>query len=149
MAGEVERVSHIGVCVSDMERSMRFYREALGFAVAHELRVDGEPSDTLLGLRGVELHAVYIERDGFRLELLYFGSPSSPGSPPARRMNDLGFTHLSVQVADVDATLARLEEQGATIDRSTRIVVQGVAVAAFVRDPDGLPIELVRKSPSP
>jgi catechol 2,3-dioxygenase-like lactoylglutathione lyase family enzyme len=131
-----------------MERSIEFYRDALGFTVANELRVAGEPSDTLLGLRGVDLHAVYVERDGFRLELLHFAAPRSPAHPPKRVMNDLGFTHLSVQVAEVDAALERLEQHGVRVDRSTRIVVGGVAVAAFVRDPDGLPIELVRRTGS-
>jgi len=146
LSGTVARVSHIGICVSDMERSIAFYRDALGFTVTSELRVAGEPSDTLLSLRDVELHAVYIERDGFRLELLHFGSPRSPARPPERRINDLGLTHLSVQVANVDEALARLEEQGASVDRPTRIAAGGDrAVAAFVRDPDGLPIELILK----
>jgi len=142
----ISKVSHIGICVSDLERSLRFYCDVLGFVVSGtmpEVHVAGEPSDTLLKLSGVDLRAVYLERDGFRLELLHYASPRSPGEAPARAMNDLGFTHLSLQVPDVEAALAQLAADGVAIDRDTVIAVGGLTVAAFVRDPDGLGIELV------
>ncbi|MEW6272405.1 MAG: VOC family protein [Thermodesulfobacteriota bacterium] len=142
----IKRVSHIGICVSDLERSLRFYCEVLGFersATRPDVHVAGEPSDTLLRLRDVELHAVYLERDGFRLELLHYASPRPPARAPERAMNDLGFTHLSVQVPDVAAALGELEGLGVEVERDTVIEVGGTTVAAFVRDPDGLPIELV------
>jgi catechol 2,3-dioxygenase-like lactoylglutathione lyase family enzyme len=58
-------------------------------------------------------------------------------------MNDLGFTHLSVQVPDVAVALAQLAADGVAIDRDTVVQVGGLTVAGFVRDPDGLGIELV------
>lgn len=141
------RMTHIGVCVSDMERALRFYCDALGFVRSPdfpEIQVANEPSDTLLQLRGVALRAVYLERDGFRIELLHFASPKSPAAPPKRTMNDLGLTHLSIRVADVRAAAAELERAGATVLRDTEIEIKGMVVAVFLRDPDGLPIELVR-----
>ncbi len=41
----LQRLTHIGICVSDMDRALRFYRDCLGFRHEHELRVAGEPSD--------------------------------------------------------------------------------------------------------
>ena len=148
MSDIVRKVSHVGICVSDVDRSIAFYRDVLGFAPVHELRVEGEASDTLLRLRGVRLHATFLERDGFRIELLHYDSPRSPASAPARTMNDLGFTHLSVMVADIDDALARLERAGTKVERDTRIEVGGRTVAAMFRDPDGLLIELVMRDPT-
>lgn len=142
----ISQVSHIGVCVSDLERSLRFYCDVLGFVRSEtmsDVHVEGEPSDSLLKLRDVKLNAVYLERDGFRLELLHYDRPKSPARAPERAMNDLGFTHLSVRVPDVAAALGKLEALGVEIDRSTVIEFSGLTVAAFVRDPDGLGIELV------
>lgn len=142
----ISKVSHIGVCVSDLDRSLRFYCDVLGFVRSEtmaDVHVAGEPTDTLLRLRDVELDAVYLERDGFRLELLHYRSPKSPARAPQRAMNDLGFTHLSVQVPDVQAALVKLDELGVEVDRGTVIEFGGLTVAAFVRDPDGLGIELV------
>jgi glyoxylase I family protein len=140
----LKALSHIGICVSDLERSQRFYTEALGFTYASELEVAGEPVDSLLRLKDVKLKAVYLDRDGFRLELLHYGAPQR--KPPARshEMNDLGFTHLSFQVTDVPAALVALRAAGATVLDDTVISLPGTdPLAAFVMDPDGVLIELV------
>jgi catechol 2,3-dioxygenase-like lactoylglutathione lyase family enzyme len=140
----LKALSHIGICVSDLDRSLRFYREALGFAFASELEVAGEPADTLLRLRGVRLRAVYLERDGFRIELLHYESPPRRAATQPHEMNALGFTHLSFRVNDVGATLAALREAGGTVLEDTVIRFPGTGpVAAFVSDPDGVLIELV------
>ena len=76
----LQRLTHVGIAVLDLERSLRFYRDLLGFRWEHELEVAGEPTDTLLRLRGVELKAVYLVRDGVRIELLHFASPPAPAA---------------------------------------------------------------------
>lgn len=140
----LQALTHIGICVSDIARSLQFYRDALGFRYVSELEVAGEPASTLLRLKDVDLHAVYLERDGFRIELLYYSSPPRQPSPRPHEMNDLGFTHISFHVADIDATLAALREAGATVLEDTVVRIPGGGtVAAFVTDPDGVPIELV------
>lgn len=140
------RLTHLGLCVSDLERSLRFWRDVMGFALSSEfpeLRVENEMADRLLSLRGVSLHAVYLERDGFRIELLHYASPRSPGAAPKRGMNDLGLTHLSVRVPDVREAMAAIEAGGGRVEADTLIEIDGLAVAVFARDPDGTPIELV------
>lgn len=137
------KVTHIGVCVSDMQRSLAFYRDVLGFQYVYELRVEGEPSDTLLRLKGVGLHAVYLERDGFRLELLHYSSPTSARPAPAHAMNDLGFTHLSIQVPSLEEAMAALEKAGVAVLHPTFVKVGNQGGAVFAKDPDGLLIELV------
>ncbi len=141
----VQRFSHVGICVSDLERSLRFYRDLLGFVPEHELEIGGAPVDTLLRLRGTQLRAVFLVRDGVRIELLHFTSP--PG-PPARSrpMHEPGLTHLSFRVADLEATLAALREAGERVLEDTVLGFPEVgAGAAFVSDPDGQVIELVQR----
>lgn len=144
------RVSHLGICVSDLERSLAFYRDALGFVVESELKVDGEPSETLLQLRPVRLRAVYLVRDGVRIELLHYESPGHAGDGSPRAMNQLGLTHLSFRVEELAAAAARLEAHGARVLRDTRIDnPQLRAKALFATDPDGTLIELVETKPRP
>ncbi len=140
----LQALTHIGICVADVERSLRFYRDALGFAYVSELEVAGEPSDTLLRLTDVKLRAVYLERDGVRIELLHYASPRRKPAPRPREMNDLGFTHLSFRVSDFEGTLVALRAAGATVLEDTVIRLAGSdPVAAFLTDPDGVLIELV------
>jgi catechol 2,3-dioxygenase-like lactoylglutathione lyase family enzyme len=140
----VQRFSHLGLCVADLERSLRFYCDGLGFREASRLEVKGEPSDTLLELSDVELEAVYLLRDGFCLELLHYRAPGATGSAAPRAMNAVGLTHLSVRVASLDATAQRLAALGGRVLEQTRIDNPGLgALALFLVDPDGARIELV------
>ena len=145
----VLRLTHIGICVSDLERALRFYRDALGFAVEHEIHVGGEPTDRLLRLRGTDLRAVYLARDGVRVELLAFASPPAPARPP-RVFNEPGLTHLSFRVADLDATLAALRAAGERVLDETivRFPDRGSA-ACMVVDPDGQLVELLQAPGDP
>ena len=140
---EIHGFSHLGLCVSDLARSLRFYREGLGFQEASRLEFSGEPSATLLGLPGVRFTAVYLRRDGLLLELLHYAAPGATGDRVQRAMNALGLTHLSMRVANADAVAARLVELGGRALDHTRIVNPELrARALFVLDPDGTRIEL-------
>ena len=145
----IQRLTHVGICVSDLARSERFYRELLGFVPEHELDVEGEPTDTLLRLRGTKLKAVYLARDGVRIELLYFASPAAPPRRE-RAMNEHGLTHLSFRVADLEAVLAGLRTAGERVldDTVLRFPEFGSA-ACFIVDPDGQLIELVQAPGDP
>jgi glyoxylase I family protein len=138
------RVSHLGLCVADLERSLRFYCEGLGFRESSGLDLAGEPSATLLELPGVALRARWLERDGVRLELLHYPSPGSRGDGSPRPMNARGFTHLSFRVADLDAAVARLEALGGRALAHTRVENPRLRMRAlFLTDPDGARLELL------
>jgi glyoxylase I family protein len=142
--GAVVRVSHIGVCVSDMERSLRFYCDGLGFEPAERYDLD---DTTLPGLAEalevaspVALRSQMVVRDGLKIELLAYRSPSPTGVPSSSR-GQLGLTHLAVVTDDVDATAERLVALGGTFLERTDVEV-GVRLV-FVADPDGTRIELL------
>jgi catechol 2,3-dioxygenase-like lactoylglutathione lyase family enzyme len=140
----IERFSHVGICVSDLERSMAFYRDGLGFREVARLDVSGEAAETLLGIHDVDLRAVYLERDGTRIELLHYVAPGHRGTGEPRPMNALGLTHLSLRVADLDAAIAALETRGGRVLKASRVVNEELGSAcAFVTDPDGTRVELL------
>ncbi len=82
--------------------------------------------------------AVYLEREGFTLELLHF---DRDGNDPqrARSFTEPGLTHLSFTVPDLDAALARVREHGCDVLEDT--LLPGIAV--MIRDPDGQLLELL------
>lgn len=144
------RVTHVGICVTSLERSLEFYRDALGFQSLSEIHVSGEPSDTLLSLKDVDLRAAYLERDGLRIELLEYRSPKSPAALRPQAMNELGFTHLSLRVSDLAETVSSLRAAGVNVVDETRIDVPAFGAAAvMIEDPDGLKIELVQAPGDP
>jgi catechol 2,3-dioxygenase-like lactoylglutathione lyase family enzyme len=144
------RVSHVGVCVSDMQRSVTFYRDRLGFALVSTLSVSGEPTATLLDLADVNLHAAYLERDGVCIELLCFEEPEASGASHDGPINRLGLTHLSLRVEDLPGTVDTLARAGVEVVEASRISnPQYGSHAVFVRDPDGTRIELYESPGDP
>jgi glyoxylase I family protein len=139
----IERLTHVGICVSDLERSLRFYRDALGCKEVGRLEMARGAADTLNGMQGVRVHAIYLERDGWRLELIAFAEPGWIGPQSPRPMNQLGLTHLSLRVADLDAACAQIEAAGGGLLPETRVGRPGRTRAIMAHDPDGMRLELV------
>lgn len=138
-------VNHSGLCVTDLDRSRRFYEQVFGFAPRNELTVPDAPASRLLGVpEPVGLTAVYLVRDGFVLELLHF---DRDGNDPrrARSFTEPGLTHLSFTVPDLPAARAAvLAAEGVVLDGTD---VGGRAV--MVRDPDGQVLELLAADTGP
>ncbi len=128
----------IGLAVTDLEQSRRFYEELLGFRYQRSLVPPDEATSQLLQIEGpVNLTAVYLQLDGLVLELLHFNRDGNPAAR-SRPMNEPGLTHLSVNVPDIPAVLAQVPAYGGTVLEDTDL---GVAVC--IRDPDGQLIELL------
>jgi len=141
----VQRLTHLGICVSDLERSLRFYRDVLGCEEVGRLELAGGHADTVNDLEGVKVRAIYLERDGWRLELMGFDEPGWVGPKAPRPMNQLGLTHLSFRVDDLDAVCAKLEASGGRLLETTRIGDAKSPVRVIMaHDPDGIRFELIQ-----
>jgi lactoylglutathione lyase len=132
-------VNHIGLVVTDLERSKRFYREALGFTFWYEI----EPRDDLTAkLNGLTpplgTTASYFILNGFILELIHYGAEGKTAPPRRRTMDEPGLSHLSVAVDDIGEAAAKAVEYGGAIVEESNI-----GLALVVRDPDGQLIELL------
>ncbi len=133
-------VSHIGICSADVERSLRFYTQALGFEQGDSIDEVGPPFDELLELPGARCKVHYVKSGGLTLELVGFAT-GVVGSHERRPMNQLGFTHLTVLVTDIDSVAARVEAFGGRVHPETRID-SPYGPILFCTDPDGVRIEL-------
>ena len=134
--------NHVGHCVTDLDRSRRFYEEVLGFTHQRDLTVPDEPASKLLRVPApVGMTAVYLRRDSLVLELLHF---DREGNAPRREraFTEPGLTHLSFSVDDIGATCGLVEEHGGEVLHDTDMGGRAV----MVRDPDGQLIELLPMS---
>lgn len=136
--------SHVGLCVRDLATSMRFYCEGLGCEPAERYELDAEQ---LPGLGqalevgdGAAIISQMITHGQLRIELIEWKSPEAEGTPSHRR-NQLGLTHLSFWVSDLDAMAERLQQFGGTLLPATR-QSPGVDLV-FLADPDGTRVELM------
>ena len=146
----IQYVMHFGSCVRELDRSIRFYRDGLGFEEALGLEISGEPTATLVEIPELELRAVYLDRDGVRIELLHYPSPGTVGGAEPRPMNQPGLTHLCVRVDNLDDTIAKLVPLGATVLEHTRVHEDAFdAHIIYLTDPDGTRLELIQTPNDP
>lgn len=146
----VEYVMHVGVCVRDLERSIRFYRDGLGFQEAGRLEIDGEPTATMLQMPELSLRAIYLERDGLRIELLHYPTPGTVGPAEARPMNQPGLTHMAIRVTNLDEAIEAVLKYGGQVIEGTRIFNADFdAHLLYAVDPDGTRLELVQTPKDP
>ena len=113
--------NHVGQCVTDLERSKRFYCELFGFVAEREITPPDDGSAQLMSLTApVGMTASYLVRDGLVLELLHYGAEGGTQPFRPRTMNEPGLTHLSLSVDDVPATCARVRGVRGRGDRELR-----------------------------
>ncbi|WP_156839517.1 VOC family protein [Novosphingobium aquimarinum] len=139
-------LSHRGICISDMARSERFYREALGFEPYQDHgTVTGPDMEKTMQLPGVQLRCIMLKHpDGPVIELLHFLAPESFGPRERRSMLDYGLVHLSFYVDDIDASAERIVAAGGKVYEETRAhYAEGGTTMLYCTDPDGVRIELM------
>ena len=142
----ITAIGHVGICVCDMERSVRFWRDGLGFEVLRESDFRGSAWRRVLELDDLDLHTKIIRRDHMTLELLAFAKPGHVGTPERRPMNQLGFTHLAIWVSDLDAAATRVTDYGGRLIEATRTVFDHPKLKGrwlMCMDPDGVRLELL------
>jgi predicted enzyme related to lactoylglutathione lyase len=140
------RYSHSGICVSNLQRSTKFYKNVFGFIDGISIEIENAHQN-LLGMPGeVHLRSFFLRLDGLVIELLHFDPPAAFGSATPREMNQRGLTHLSFNVDNLDSSLRDVVTWGGSVLDSTRTcftLPEQKGEIIFVADPDGTRIELM------
>ena len=144
-------VAHVGITVRDMDTSLRFYRDLLGFAVLGDVTIAGDEADILTREKGVKLRVVYVrsEKDvkGPPLELLHFVEPAGEGKAPYARLTNPGITEVAFRVRDIEKTYTELRDRGVKFFSAPQLFELegfGKAKAVYFWDPDGTTLELIQ-----
>ena len=140
---------HHGFTVSDLDRSVAFYRNVLGLELVRISERSNIPSyDRMLGHENVKLRVAILRHlgDDFILELVEYVNPKCQKRPLANYF--VGSSHLAFEVDDVDQQYKALREAGFdAIHPPTDIVRDGKCVARgmYAIDSDGISIELFQQ----
>ena len=144
--------SHVGVCVSDLERSTRSYTEVLGFRPVLTMDMGPEVAATM-EVEGCEFTSRMLGRGDVRVELPHWRSLDAEGDGGRRPMTQIGLTHLCLRVDDPEPVLVAAERFGGTAHRRTTTELPGMGVdggavrLVYLTDPDGVRIELMAGTP--
>jgi len=137
-------ISHIGICTSNVEHSVKFYTEALGFELLRSIDEIGPPFDDLVEIPGTVFCAHHLKCGEVTIELVGYPDTEVTGSAERRPMNQLGFTHMTLGVDNVNEVLERIKQFGGHVHTETKID-SPFGPIIFCTDPDGVRIEVMQK----
>lgn len=144
---QVLGVNHTSFTVSDLDRSVAFYTDALGFELLHRGDRDPEMIEKVVGVPGADIEVAYIQMPGHRLELIQYKGPADKGKVDSRPC-DTGFAHIAIDVDDVDAALAAAEPHGFRPLNPPQDLAHGPnkgGRVVYTRDADGVTVEFIQK----
>jgi catechol 2,3-dioxygenase-like lactoylglutathione lyase family enzyme len=138
---------HTGITVSNLERSLAFWRDVIGFELSHAAHQTGELAKEITGVAGAEIKlAVLKTPGGHKIELLEYVAPAD-----RKRVNlrpcDVGSLHVALLVNDLDAVLARIAASGWKVAGEPQTLKTGPNAGkrvVYARDPDGTTIEFMQ-----
>jgi glyoxylase I family protein len=127
-----KRIDHVEIVPLDMESSIRFYTDILGFTVRERLKVE-----VLQSMQGHTVEEVaYLTLGDTTIEFIKVLDPTDTRFDPW----GIGYRMIALEVDDMDETVEYLKDKGVEITFGP--VTLGTAKRAEIADPNGIPIEL-------
>ena len=132
----------MGIVVSDMEKSLKFYRDLLGLKVKSLVDEEGEFLDNMLAHENVKnkVAKLYAKNGNALVELI---DSKLYGNKKDRDFFTIGASHFALTVDDLDETYDYLIKNGVKFTAPPQQSPDGFAKVTFCEDPDGTLIELV------
>jgi catechol 2,3-dioxygenase-like lactoylglutathione lyase family enzyme len=143
---------HTSWTIDDMDRSLRFYCEGLGFELVHRQEQASGYTDLLVGLRDAHLIAALLKiggqpapLSGHVIELIQYVHPKGfrLDTPP----NNVGAAHIALITTDANGMHERMLGYGARFVSPPVAITAGInkgGYTCYMRDPDGFTIELMQ-----
>lgn len=121
-----KRIDHVEIVPGNMDRSIDFYTNVLGFKVKERRKVERPPLQEI----------AYLTLNDSMIELLSYANPVLISSEPRQ----IRYRMMAIEVEDMDKAVEYLKGKGVEI--SLGPVALGDSKRAEIKDPDGLSIEL-------
>ena len=146
----VQRTFHTGICVEDLDWTIGFFRDVLGYKLINKAPRDPRNQSFITGVPGADVVIAYMEGPGHNIELLCYSGPEDRRNYRPR-MVDTGHIHLCLVVDDVEAAMKACKAYDAritTLSPTFMEVDQGPNKGnriIFIVLPDGLTIEFTTR----
>ncbi len=142
---------HTGITVSNLDRSLEFWQNVLGFEFSHRAHQTGEMASKITGVPGAEIKlAVVNAPGGHKIELLEYLAPPDRKQHVDLRPCDVGSVHVALTVDNLDAVLEKIAASGWKAAGKPQTLKTGPNAGKrviYVRDPDGTTIEFMQPPP--
>lgn len=138
----IKGIEHAALSVSDLDRSMEFYRDVMGLEVIRVLECDVEsPLGKVVGLNPCKARIAHLQRGEVMLELFEYQNPRGEEIKKSRTQADHGYIHIGFTSTDTRADYERLRSHGVEFISEPVEFRPGVWIVYF-HGPDGEVCEL-------
>lgn len=138
----ITKLEHVALSVSDLDRSLKFYTEAMGLKLARIIDCPVEMGlGDVAGMPGCTAKIAHLESEHVMLELFEYHDPEGRPIPQDRRQADIGLIHIGFASTDARGDHKRLKEHGVEFFSDPIEFRPGVWLFYF-RGPDGEVCEL-------
>ena len=137
---------HTGFTVANLERSLGFWRDVLGFQLSHRPHQTGSLASEITGVPDAEISIAVLKGYGHKIELLQYVAPADRKHVNLRPC-DVGSVHIALLVDDLDAVLNKIGASGWKAAGKPQTLQSGPNAGkrvVYVRDPDGTTIEFMQ-----
>lgn len=141
------KLRHVGITVTNIEKSINFYKSFFGFSTVKDMDEEGEHIDKFSGLKDINVRTVKMV-DGYDglIELLHYRShPKTKDENLSRDITDIGCSHFALTVEGLPKLYEQMKQQGVTVLCEPQRSPDGQVLLTFCKDPDGTLIELVEE----
>src|SRR6478752_1384802 len=126
MAFRIISADHTGVTVSNLQRSLAFWRDVLGFELSHTAHQTGEMAREITGVAGAEIKLAVVKAPGgHKIELLEYLAPADRKRHADLRPCDVGSVHVALVIDDLDAVLSAINASGWNAAGKSRTLQSG------------------------
>ena len=146
----MKSICHIGLTVSNLENSIKFYRDVLGLNYVGKLTMAGESTEKLFNIKNCVVKVAYLNctegLSGPSIELIQFVNPRPIKS--TADLNSISISEICFMVKDIDASYKNLKEKGVEFISEPQYFdfsKDGFnkSKAVYFKDPDGIILELM------
>lgn len=145
MSFRILGTNHTSFTVSDLERSIAFLRDCLGFKVVSKAPRDPALVSRITGVAGADMMIAFVKAPGHTLELIEYRAPATKDKVSARPC-DTGFAHVAFNVDDAQAAVDAASGYGVQAICAPVTIDQGPnkgRKVVYVRDWDGITFEFI------
>ena len=138
---------HTGITVSNLERSLAFWRDVLGFELSHTAHQKGELAQEITGVEGAEIKLAVLKMPGRHRDRSCGAAFPADRKRANLRPCDVGSVHVALLVESLDAVLAQIAASGWEAAGKPQTLKTGPNAGkrvVYVRDPEGTTIEFMQ-----
>ena len=136
----IVRPHHTALSVENFEATRDFFVSVLGFRLEGEMDRRSDIA-SVVALPDACVRWAMLNRDGYRLELFKYYSPA--GERHGRRQSDRGFTHIALEVSDVDEAYRRVTALGLRTTCPPKMLRGGATKVIYLLGPEDNVVELI------